>query len=399
MRLLTTLALAILTSAVPPAWAYDVHSFYVVGNSLTNDSGPGGLPSLFQENTGQAVQVGYHIRSASTLSQIWTAKEPSTAGNGKPIVNGAYGPFEQGLPNYEWDAVTLQIHPRNGATLNNDVAAIVNFVNLAKSAGKNANTRFYTYAPWPEQDEWDLWDDPAPAPTASAKPAAAYHAAVVEAARAATGLEIGMVPMGEVWNQVRLATLAESLPAMGNGQLPQIAHFYRDNLHASDLGRYLNGMTLYATILGRDPTLATVPESQQWFYGDTLLTDELALALQQIIWDVVTSEPLTLVQTLPGDFNDDGVVDAADYVVWRNHVGEPNELALGGNGSGGGGVDIADYELWKANYSAGAAGVPAAMAPIPEPSGIVLGVAALVMLVAWRTGHFRPARALFSDEP
>src|SRR5690606_18819448 len=110
----------------------------------------------------------------------------------------------------------------------------------------------------------------------------------------------------------------------------------------------------------------------------------LALALQEIIWEVVTSEPLTLVQTLAGDFNEDGVVDAADYVVWRNHVGEPNELALGGNGSGGGGVDIADYELWKTNYSSGGAAVPAAAAPIPEPSGMVLGVAALVIVVAWR---------------
>jgi len=30
---------------------------------------------------------------------------------------------------------------------------------------------------------------------------------------------------------------------------------------------------------------------------------------------------LTLVPSIPGDFNNNGVVDAADYVVWRKGLG------------------------------------------------------------------------------
>jgi len=41
---------------------------------------------------------------------------------------------------------------------------------------------------------------------------------------------------------------------------------------------------------------------------------------------------------LPGDFNEDGIVDAADYVVWRSGNRSPD-----------------DYALWKANYGKSAA--------------------------------------------
>ena len=38
---------------------------------------------------------------------------------------------------------------------------------------------------------------------------------------------------------------------------------------------------------------------------------------------------------LPGDYNNDGKVDAADYTVWRNHLGEADETNINNNGNGG----------------------------------------------------------------
>jgi T5SS/PEP-CTERM-associated repeat protein len=81
-----------------------------------------------------------------------------------------------------------------------------------------------------------------------------------------------------------------------------------------------------------------------------------------------------------GDFNNDGVVNAADYSVWRNNLGAANESALMGNGDGLNGVDEGDYMLWKANFgntslASGAAG----LAAVPEPtSGILLVIGALL---------------------
>lgn len=57
-------------------------------------------------------------------------------------------------------------------------------------------------------------------------------------------------------------------------------------------------------------------------------------------------EPLI---TLPGDYNEDGVVSAADYVIWRNNEGQsvtlPNDATFET-------VDQEDYEVWVANFGA-----------------------------------------------
>jgi hypothetical protein len=70
----------------------------------------------------------------------------------------------------------------------------------------------------------------------------------------------------------------------------------------------------------------------------------------------------------PGDFNDDGVVDAADYVVWRKTDG--TNFDLGGNGDETGGsmnvVDMADYNLWVNNFGETSAGSGGGAA-VPEP--------------------------------
>src|SRR5690606_11162540 len=51
---------------------------------------------------------------------------------------------------------------------------------------------------------------------------------------------------------------------------------------------------------------------------------------------------------LAGDYNADGVVDAADYVVWRNHLGEPAGTLP--NDVDGQPIGMAQYVTWKANY-------------------------------------------------
>src|SRR5690606_15369494 len=74
---------------------------------------------------------------------------------------------------------------------------------------------------------------------------------------------------------------------------------------------------------------------------------------------------------LAGDFNGDNVVDAADYTVWRNHLGG-NESVLGGNGNNNGVVDAGDYTVWKDNFGASAGALGLASAQVPEPSSVVL---------------------------
>jgi hypothetical protein len=51
---------------------------------------------------------------------------------------------------------------------------------------------------------------------------------------------------------------------------------------------------------------------------------------------------------LPGDYNFNEVVDAADYVIWRKLLTSTTDLRA--DGSGNGAVDGLDYELWQSRF-------------------------------------------------
>jgi hypothetical protein len=88
---------------------------------------------------------------------------------------------------------------------------------------------------------------------------------------------------------------------------------------------------------------------------------------------------------LPGDYNNDGAVDAADYTVWADNLGTANTLP--GDPTPGA-VTGADYTVWVANYGAVAAASSMGMATsIPEPTGLVLLAAAAVMVSDKRRGY------------
>lgn len=52
---------------------------------------------------------------------------------------------------------------------------------------------------------------------------------------------------------------------------------------------------------------------------------------------------------LPGDFNLDGTVNTADYALWRDTLGSRTNLAADGDRNQI--VDQGDYQLWRANFS------------------------------------------------
>jgi hypothetical protein len=84
---------------------------------------------------------------------------------------------------------------------------------------------------------------------------------------------------------------------------------------------------------------------------------------------VQQAEPLML-----GDYNDNGVVDAADYVVWRKNLG-PGTLANEA-GISPGVVDQADYNYWRSRFGAKAEFRTALTATVPEPATVLLCLAA-----------------------
>jgi hypothetical protein len=89
-----------------------------------------------------------------------------------------------------------------------------------------------------------------------------------------------------------------------------------------------------------------------------------------------------------GDYNDDGDVDAVDYTVWRNALGQTG-AGLAADGNNNGQIDAGDYTVWKQHYgeSGGNGGIAGAQ-PIPEPTtGVVLLGVLVVMSSRLRRGR------------
>src|SRR5690606_10125365 len=64
---------------------------------------------------------------------------------------------------------------------------------------------------------------------------------------------------------------------------------------------------------------------------------------------VAASRPDSAVTLFGGDFNGDMMVDAADYTIWRNSVGQIGK-GLAADADGNGVVDGDDYVVWKDHF-------------------------------------------------
>ncbi|MEQ8848011.1 hypothetical protein [Botrimarina sp.] len=85
-----------------------------------------------------------------------------------------------------------------------------------------------------------------------------------------------------------------------------------------------------------------------------------------------------------GDYNQDGVVDAADYTIWRDAAAG---VRLGGDGDGNGAVDAVDYSIWEASYGVlGVGPVLLSRHTVPEPSAMFQLV---LLVVSARSTRFR----------
>jgi hypothetical protein len=94
-----------------------------------------------------------------------------------------------------------------------------------------------------------------------------------------------------------------------------------------------------------------------------------AAALDDIGWDLATIPP-----QLYGDYNNNGKVDAADYVVWRKRLGQSVTIP---NDSTPGSVQQVDYTVWRNSFGAtfgggSGSGLLDFGGKVPEPSAAAI---------------------------
>jgi hypothetical protein len=107
-------------------------------------------------------------------------------------------------------------------------------------------------------------------------------------------------------------------------------------------------------------------------------------------WNVVYNANSVVLEVLaaaglPGDYNEDGTVDAADYTVWRNNLGSPT--ALPNDDTPGTGPD--DYTRWKQFYGTSAGSgiggiVQATDITVPEPTALMAIMQAVIAVFSMR---------------
>jgi hypothetical protein len=131
-------------------------------------------------------------------------------------------------------------------------------------------------------------------------------------------------------------------------------------------------LSSYVTLLA-NTTFQPITNKLSWhlFYQPTALT-------------------LAVVPALSGDYNGNGIVDAADYVVWRKLQGQSG-IGLAADGNFDQLVNVADYAIWRSQFgqfvpgSGAGAGLPQEGA-VPEPTAGIL-VLCTVLIATLRRGR------------
>jgi hypothetical protein len=171
---------------------------------------------------------------------------------------------------------------------------------------------------------------------------------------------------------------AQPQPQQG-GTVSNVSYMVTDN--NPNVETYVFGNQVYAktdqtkvetvqwsSMKSGNATINDVPEAQ------TVIMSDLVAPNGDTSWTVVDDNDLVrtwmsgrtvyaaFVGHIDGDYNANGVVDAADYAFWRDAVGATVPPFTGADGSGNGTVDQADYDVWRANFGRMATPVVAAAA-------------------------------------
>jgi hypothetical protein len=134
-----------------------------------------------------------------------------------------------------------------------------------------------------------------------------------------------------------------------------------------------------------------------------LVTDDIYLDLKFSVWgDGLSGGGFAYERSVaPGDYNGNDVVDAADYTLWQDTVGQTSTIAgSGADGDRSSVVDAGDFTVWKnkfGNLVPGSGGSGRLTNAVPEPATtwlIATGLVAFGVLgeLAWMVPRRRVSK-------
>jgi hypothetical protein len=116
----------------------------------------------------------------------------------------------------------------------------------------------------------------------------------------------------------------------------------------------------------------------------TMLNDDGLVAFALTFSDGTSGIFTAQLPRQPGDFDNDGDVDGADFVAWQTNFPLASGATLAmGDADRDGDVDGADFVVWQTNFSTSPGG---AASPVPEPaSGLLAFLSATTLFLARRS--------------
>jgi GH35 family endo-1,4-beta-xylanase len=114
------------------------------------------------------------------------------------------------------------------------------------------------------------------------------------------------------------------------------------------------------------------------FYGEY----ELTIGGQTYLLTIGKGDVLYSLVIARGDYDGDGEVGAADYVVWRDTLDSTTDLRADGDGDGM--IDQGDYEVWQAMFGTVYGPESFSTAAVPEPAAVLMLFTGSVAVAALR---------------
>ncbi len=277
---------------------------YFLGNSVTDTIRYDSFAKL-AASRGHTLTWGRHMIPGAPLSWLW--EHPNDGFQQPP-----FGHYPQALGEHAWDVLSLQPFDRLLEGDDGDLAIAGKFIDLALKRGPEVQV--YVYSRWPRRDKADdgtfslnyrekwlrgptgKWDGTQETRGHFEKLVMALRSRYEGRAKPAL-----LVPVGDALLELDDRAKAGDVPG-----LKTVQDLYVDGIHFNNVGSYVVAVAYYATLFREDPRgLTAAPYNERLDpEKDKPVSDDLARAIQEAVWKVVSLHPLAGVlwdQTAPDD--------------------------------------------------------------------------------------------------
>ncbi|MGE3242151.1 MAG: beta strand repeat-containing protein [Pirellulales bacterium] len=199
----------------------------------------------------------------------------------------------------------------------------------------------------------------------------------------ATNVEAGTLLINGLQTGSSLTTVSSGARFGGTGQIGGALTMLEGSIYTAtgvanslDALNVLGNVDLNALANTLDVTGITSGTHTLMTYAGTLLGTFESTPGYSVDYGTGSNSQITITKiatALVGDYNNNGKVDAADYNIWRDHLGAAGST-LGANRdpANSGVVSQADYNSWKANFGMALGSGALGSAAVPEPATSVL---------------------------